>query len=190
MPTLDGCGLAVRQLGGDPNRGIHIPGASLDRQQHPSQGSGGPSHGGPDPAGKGKGKEPEPERRHKQTVGATPARRDDEARGAATTRSSQEEGSRSWRLQRGDGSFVGEPAPKRQKTAKAEGQSSSWAPPPPPQQQHPQEIPPPPPTTRRPATPPPPSELGPQAPPPSPGAPVTGAPQSLGEVGSGLTSCK
>jgi hypothetical protein len=86
MPTLDEGGLAVRQMGGDPNRGIHIPGASPDRQHRTSQGPGGPSHGGPAPAGKGKGKEPEPERHHKQSVGGTPARRDDEARGAATPR--------------------------------------------------------------------------------------------------------
>jgi hypothetical protein len=32
MPTLDEGGLAVRQLGGNPNRGIHIPDASPDRQ--------------------------------------------------------------------------------------------------------------------------------------------------------------
>jgi hypothetical protein len=137
MPTLDEGGLAVRQLGGGPNRGIHIPGASPDRQQRTSQGLGGPSHGGPDPTGRGKGKEPEPERRHKQSVGGTTARRDDEARGAATARSSQEEGSRSRRLQRGDSSFMGEPAPKCQKTAETEGQSSAWALPPPPQQQQP-----------------------------------------------------
>jgi hypothetical protein len=31
MPTLDEGGLAVRQLGGDPNRGIHIPSASPNR---------------------------------------------------------------------------------------------------------------------------------------------------------------
>jgi hypothetical protein len=47
LPTLDEGGLAVRQLGGDPNRGIHIPGASPDRQQRASQGPGGPSPGGP-----------------------------------------------------------------------------------------------------------------------------------------------
>jgi hypothetical protein len=57
MPTLDEGGLAVRQVGGDPNRGIRIPGTSPDRQQHTDQGPGGPSHGGPAPAGKGKGKE-------------------------------------------------------------------------------------------------------------------------------------
>jgi hypothetical protein len=186
MPTLDEGGLAVRQVGGDPNRGIHIPGASPDRQQRASQGPGGSSHGGPTPAGKGKGKEPEPERRHKQSVGATPARRGDEARGAATARSSQEERSRSRRLQRGDGSFVVEPAPKRQKTVEAEGPSSSWAPPPPPQQQQPQEMPPPPPTAQRPATPPPPPEPRPQTPHPPPGAPAAGDPhQRTGESSVG-----
>jgi hypothetical protein len=112
MPTLDEGGLAVRQVGGDPNRGIHIPGTLPARQQRTDQGPGGPSHGGSAPAGKGKGKEPKPVCRHKQNVGATTTRRHDEARGVATARSSQEEGSRSWRLQRGDGSFVGEPAPK------------------------------------------------------------------------------
>jgi hypothetical protein len=187
MPTLDEGGLAVWQVGGDPNRGIHIPGVSPDCQQRTSQGPGGPSHGGPDPAGRGKGKEPELERRHKQSAGATPARRDDETRGAATAWSSQEEGSRSRRLQHGDDSYVGEPTPKRQKMAEAEGQSSSWALPPPPQQQQPQEIPPPPPTTRRPATlPPPPSEPGPQVPSPPPGAPsVEGPHQRTGESSAG-----
>jgi hypothetical protein len=133
MPTLNEGVLAVRQVGGDPNRGIHIPGASPDRQHHTSQGPGGPSHGGSAPARKGKGKEPELERRHKQSVGGTASRRDDEAWGVATARSNQEEGSRSQRLQRGDDSFMGEPAPKRQKTAEAEGPSSAWALPPPPQ---------------------------------------------------------
>jgi hypothetical protein len=44
MLTLDDGGLAVRQIGGDPNRGIHIPGASPDCQQRTSQGPGGSSH--------------------------------------------------------------------------------------------------------------------------------------------------
>jgi hypothetical protein len=47
LPTLDEGGLAIRQLGGDPNRGIHILGASPDRQQRASQGPRGPSPGGP-----------------------------------------------------------------------------------------------------------------------------------------------
>jgi hypothetical protein len=54
MPTLDEGGLAVRQVGGDPNRGIQISGTSPDRQQRTDQGPGGPSHGGPAPAGRGR----------------------------------------------------------------------------------------------------------------------------------------
>jgi hypothetical protein len=79
MPTLDEGGLAVRQLGGDPNRGIHIPGAAPDRQQRASQGPGGPSPGGPGPAGKGKDKVPVPEHRHKDDAGAAPTWRDNRA---------------------------------------------------------------------------------------------------------------
>jgi hypothetical protein len=131
MPTLDEGGLAVRQLGGDLNRGFHSLGASPDRQQRSSQGSRGPRPGGPAPAGKGKEKVPVPEHWHKDNAGAAPARRNDEAQRAAPARSSQAEGSKSWRLQRGDGSLVREPAPRCQKTAEAEGQSG--APPPPPQ---------------------------------------------------------
>jgi hypothetical protein len=78
MPTLDEGGLAVRQQGGDPNRGIHIPGASPDRQQRASQRPGGPSPGGPAPAGKGKDKVLVSEHRHMDNVGAAPTRRDDE----------------------------------------------------------------------------------------------------------------
>jgi hypothetical protein len=90
MPALDEGGLAVRQLRGESNRGIHIPGASPDRQQRASQGPGGPSPGDPGPTGKGKEKVPVPEYRHKDDM----------------------EGSKTRRLQHGDGSFVGEPAPK------------------------------------------------------------------------------
>jgi hypothetical protein len=86
MPTLDVGGLAVRQVGGDPNRGIYIPGTSPDHQQRTARVPAGPATEVRPPPGKGKGKN----------------RRDDEARGAATARSCQEEGSRSRRLQRGD----------------------------------------------------------------------------------------
>jgi hypothetical protein len=113
MPTLDEGGLAVRQLGGDPNRGLHIPGATPDRQQRTSQGPGEPRPGGSAPARKGKEKVPVPEHRHKDNAGAAPARRSDEDKGAAPARSGQAEGSKSRRLQRGDGSLDGEPAPKR-----------------------------------------------------------------------------
>jgi hypothetical protein len=114
MPTLDEGSLAVRQLRCDPNRRIHIPGTSPIRQQRASQGPGGPSPGGSAPTGKGKEKVPVPEHRHKDNM----------------------EGSKARRLQRGDSSFVGEPAPKRQKTAEAERQSRP--PPPPPQRQQPE----------------------------------------------------
>jgi hypothetical protein len=185
MPTLDEGGLAVRQLGGDPNRGLQIPGAALDRQQRTSEGPGEPGLGGPAPAGKGKEKVPVPEHRYKDNKGAAPAQRDDKAQGAAPAQTSQAEGSKSWRLQRGDGSLVGEPAPKGQKTTGAEERSG--APPPPPQRQQPerrpgeargppprQQTPPPPPPTRCPATPPPPTEPRPQTPPPPPEAPAVG----------------
>jgi hypothetical protein len=59
MPTLDEGVLVVRQVGGDPNRGIRIPGSLPVSQQRAAQSPGGTCHGGPAPAGKGKGKEPE-----------------------------------------------------------------------------------------------------------------------------------
>jgi hypothetical protein len=113
MPSLDEGGLAVRQLGGDPNRGLQIPGATPDCQHRTNEGAGEPGPGGPAPSGKGKEKVPVPEHRHKDSPGAAPAQRSDESQGAAPARSSQAEGSKSRRLQRGDGSLVGEPAPKR-----------------------------------------------------------------------------
>jgi hypothetical protein len=79
MPTLDEGGLAVRQVGGNPNRGIRISGTSPDYQQHTDQGPGGSTHGGPAPSGRGKEKVPVPEHRHKDNVGAAPTQRDDEA---------------------------------------------------------------------------------------------------------------
>jgi hypothetical protein len=132
MPTLDEGGLAVRQVGGDPNRGSISPAPRPTARNAPTRVPVGPATEVRSPLGKGKGRN-RSWSATKQNVGATPTRRDDDARGAATARSSQEEGFRSRRLQRGDGSFMGEPAPKRQKTAEAEGQSSSQAPPPPPQ---------------------------------------------------------
>jgi hypothetical protein len=185
MPTLDEGGLAVRQLGGDPNRGLQIPGAAPDRQQHTSEGPGEPGPGGPAPSGKGKEKVPVPEHWHRDNAGAVPALRDDKAQGAVLARSSQAKGSKSRRLQRGDGSLVGEQAPKRQKTA-GMGERSG-APPPPPQRLQPerrpgeargppsrQQTPPPPPPTWCSVMPPPPTEPRPQTPPPPPKAPAVG----------------
>jgi hypothetical protein len=174
MLPLDEGSLVVRQVGGDPNRGIHIPGASPDCQQRTSQGPGGPSHRGPALAGKGKERVPMPEHRHKDNADATPTRRDDKAQGAAPTWDSQAEGSKARRLQRGDGSFMGEPPPRRQKTAEVERQSRG--PPPPPQRQQPEGRPE---EARWPSPeqqipPPPPSEPRPQTPPPPPGAPAAG----------------
>jgi hypothetical protein len=186
MPTLDEGGLAVWQLGGDPNRGLQIPGASPDRQQRTSEGVGEPGPGGPAPGRKGKEKVPVPEHRHKDSASAASAQRSDETQGVAPAQSSQAKGSKSRRLQRGDGSLVGEPAPKRQKTAGAEEQGRAPSPPPRQQQlerrpeetrQPPprQQTPPPPPPTRRPATPPPsPREQRSQAPPLPPEAPAVG----------------
>jgi hypothetical protein len=95
MPALDEGGLAVRQLGGDPNRGLQIPSATPDRQQHPGEGAGEPRPGGPAPGGKGKEKVPVPEHRHKDSAGAAPAQRSNETQGAAPARNSQAEGSKS-----------------------------------------------------------------------------------------------
>jgi hypothetical protein len=79
MPTLDEGGLAIRQLGGDPNRRLQIPGATPDRQQRTSEGPREPRPGGSAPSGKGKEKVPVPEHRHKDNAGAAPAQRSDEA---------------------------------------------------------------------------------------------------------------
>jgi hypothetical protein len=81
MPTLDEGGLAVRQLGGDPNRGLQIPGTTLGHQQRTSEGPGEPRPGGPTPGGKGKEKVPVPGHRHKDNVGAAPAQKGDGAPG-------------------------------------------------------------------------------------------------------------
>jgi hypothetical protein len=174
MPTLDEGGLAVRQLGGDPNRGLQIPGGTPDRQQHADEGPGGPGPRGPVPSGKGKEKAPVPEHWQKGNAGAAPAEGRGEALGPAPARSSQPEGSKSRRLQRGDGSLVGEPAPKRQKTAGAEEQSG--AAPPPPQHR-------PPPGQQTPSPPPPPSEFRPQ--PPPGGSKAGDAPQRSGGSSAG-----
>ncbi|KAJ1257231.1 hypothetical protein BS78_K155100 [Paspalum vaginatum] len=113
MPTLDDGGLAARQLGGDPNRGVHIADAPV----------GGSDARGTAPADKGKG-----------PVAASPVV--PPAGGEETRR----------RLVRGDGTFVSEPDPKRQRTS-GEGSSSAQGervPPPPPGQRNPQRRAPPP----------------------------------------------
>jgi hypothetical protein len=146
LPTLDEGGLAVRQVGGDPNHEIRIPGNSPESHQRADRSPGGSCHGGPAPAGKEKvpefhhnynvrsilihkdGELPEAatlwsSRDHEEdNVRSIPIRKDDEVPEAATSRSSRDrEEDRSRRLHRGDGSYVGEPAPKCQKTAKSVG---------------------------------------------------------------------
>jgi hypothetical protein len=114
LPTLDEGGLAVRQVGGDPNRGIRIPDTSPDGHQRADRSPGGSYHGGPAPFEKEKVPE------------------------VATLRSSRDrEKDRLRRLRRGDGSFMGEPAPKHQKTTESGGQSGSRAPSLPPHHQQP-----------------------------------------------------
>jgi hypothetical protein len=185
VPTLDEGGLAVRQLGGDPNRGLQIPGATPVRQQRTNKGPGEPGPGGPAPGGKGKEKVPVPEHWQKGNAGVASAQRSDEAQGAAPAQSSQAEGSKSRRLQRGDGFLGWELAPKRQRTTGAEEQSGAPSPPPPRQQperrpektRRPpsrQQTPPPPLPTRRPATPAPPTDPRPQTRPPPPEASAAG----------------
>jgi len=104
LPTLDDGGLAPRQTGGDPNRGLQITGASGDQAT--------PSTVGAGPTTKGK-----------QAVASSAA-----TVGPSQVRSSSGASSvdASWRrLQRGDGTLVGEPAAKRQRTAEGAGQGSS-----------------------------------------------------------------
>jgi hypothetical protein len=98
LRTLDDDGQAVRQVRGDPNRGIRIPGTSPDNPRRANPSPGGSSHGAPTPSGKGK----EP--------------------GATSTRTSRDrEEDRSQRLRRDDGSFVRELGPKRQRMSESGG---------------------------------------------------------------------
>jgi hypothetical protein len=48
--TLDDGGLAVRQVRGDPNSGIRVPGTMPDSHQHANPSLGGSSHGAPAPS--------------------------------------------------------------------------------------------------------------------------------------------
>ena len=98
MPTLDDGGMAVRQTGGDPNRGIEIPGAPVEDIRPSTEGSN-PSGRGKEPAAVEQGSS-DPSGKGKQPAAPPPRR-----------------------LVRGDGTFVGtEPAAKRQRTD--EGASS------------------------------------------------------------------
>ncbi|KAJ1296613.1 hypothetical protein BS78_01G315200 [Paspalum vaginatum] len=114
MPMLDDGGLAVRQLGGDPNRGVHIDDAPV----------GGSGTIGTTPTDKGK-----------RPVAASPV----------VSPAGGEEARR--RLVRGDGTFVSEPDPKRQRTSgegSSSGQGRGVPTPPHPDQRQPQQRTPPP----------------------------------------------
>ena len=107
LPTLDDGGLAARQTGGNPNRGIQISGASEDQAV-------------PDVAGSG------PTTKGKQAVAGSAATSGPSQAQSSSGASSGETSRR--RLHRGDGTPVVEPAAKRQRSAKDTGQGSSRAP--------------------------------------------------------------
>ena len=94
MPTLDDGGLAARQTGGDPDRGIQIPGVSGEQAVPSAAGSG--------PSAKGK----------QAVAGSSAASGPSQARSGSGA--SPEEASRR-RLHRSDGTPVMEPAAKRQR---------------------------------------------------------------------------
>ena len=107
LPTLDDGGLAARQTGGDPDRGIRIPGASGEQVVPSAAGSG--------PTAKGN-----------QAVAGSAATSGPSQTQSSSGASSGETGRRM--LHRGDGTPVVEPAAKRQRTAADAGQGSSRAP--------------------------------------------------------------
>src|SRR6185312_5469902 len=104
LPTLDDGGLAARQTGGDPNRGLRIPGASGDQAIPSAAGSG--------PTTKGK-----------QAVPGSAATSGPSQVRSSPGASSGDAGRR--RLLRGDGTPASEPAAKRQRTVGGTGQGSS-----------------------------------------------------------------
>jgi len=106
LPTLDDGGLAARQTGGNPDRGLRIPGASGDQAIPSAAGSG--------PTTKGK----------QAMAGSFATSGPSQARSSSGA-SSGEAGRR--RLHRGDGTPVTESAAKRQRTAAGAGQGSSRA---------------------------------------------------------------
>ena len=107
LPTLDDGGLAPRQTGGDPNRGIQIPGATRDLAQTGATRS--------DPSAKGK------------LAMAGSSAPSGPSLGGSSSGAPPVEVSRR-RLHRSDGTPVMEPAAKRQRTAEDAGQGSSRAP--------------------------------------------------------------
>ena len=100
LPTLDDGGLAPRQTGGNPDRGIRIPGASGEQAVT--------SAAGFSPTAKGK-----------QAMAGSSAASGPSQAWSSSGASSGEAGRR--RLHRGDGTPVMEPAAKRQRIAEDAG---------------------------------------------------------------------
>ena len=106
LPTLDDGGLAPRQTGGDPNRGLRIPGTSGDQATLSAAGSGATTKG-------------------KQAAASSAAAAGSSRAQSSSGASSGDVGRR--RLLRGDGTLVSEPAAKRQRSSEGAGQGSSRA---------------------------------------------------------------
>ena len=104
LSTLDDGGLAPRQTGGDPNRGLRIPGASGDQATLSAAGSGVTTKG-------------------KQAAASSAAAAGSSRAQSSSGASSGDAGRR--RLLRGDGTLVSEPAVKRQRSSEGAGQGSS-----------------------------------------------------------------
>ena len=100
LPSLDDGGLAARQTGGDPDRGIRIPGASGEQAVPSAAGSG--------PSAKGK----------QAVAGSSAASGPSQAR--SSSGASPEEVSRC-RLHRSNGTPVMEPAAKRHRATEDAG---------------------------------------------------------------------
>jgi len=115
MPTLDDGGLAARQPSGDPNRGIQIPGVQESQSRPTAVATSAAAAGANIPATSSNASN-----RGKQVVSDGPVP------GGSSSRPSGEEERR--RLRRIDGTFVGEPSTKRQRTVEAAGQGSSRTP--------------------------------------------------------------
>ena len=106
MPTLDDGGLAPRQTGGDPDRGLRIPGTSEDQASLSAAGFGATTKG-------------------KQAAASSAVAAGSSRAQSSSDASSGDAGRR--RLLRGDGTLVSEPAAKRQRSSEGAGQGSSRA---------------------------------------------------------------
>jgi len=115
MPTLDDGGLAARQPSGDPNWGIQIPGVQESQSRPAAVATSAAAAGANIPATSSNASN-----RGKQVVNDGPV-----PGGSSSSPSGEEERRR---LRRSDGTFIGEPSTKRQRTVEAAGQGSSRTP--------------------------------------------------------------